>query len=53
MVPACALTEALIAELAVRAGERGRLRIQELEELREGYEWQEEEKQPGRPRKRA
>lgn len=53
MVPSCALTEALIAELAVRMGERGRLRIQELEELREGYEWQEEEKQPGRPRKRA
>lgn len=42
MVPACALTEALIAELTVRAGPRGRTRIQELEALREGYEWHEE-----------
>ena len=40
LVPACALTEALIAELTVRAGEKGRLRIEDLEGLREGYEWQ-------------
>lgn len=40
LVPACALTEALIAEITVREGEKGRLRIEDLESLREGYEWQ-------------
>ncbi|MGE0237784.1 MAG: MurR/RpiR family transcriptional regulator, partial [Parvibaculaceae bacterium] len=48
MLPACALTEALIAELTVRAGKRGRERIQDLEILWEGYEWQE----VARPRSR-
>lgn len=52
MIPASALTEALIAELAVRIGKLGRDRIQELEILREGYEWQDEEYWRGGPRKR-
>jgi len=51
MVPACALTEALIAELTVRAGRKGRDRIQDLEILREGYEWHEEAKKRGRRKK--
>ena len=51
MVPACALTEALIAELAVRAGKRGRERIQDLEVLREGYEWHQEARPRGRRQK--
>ncbi|MGE0239051.1 MAG: hypothetical protein AB7S59_10070, partial [Parvibaculaceae bacterium] len=51
MLPACALTEALIAELTVRAGKRGRERIQDLEILREGYEWQEEASPRSRRRK--
>lgn len=53
MVPACALTEALIAELTVRAGQRGRERIQDLEILREGYEWHEEPRSKGRRKKTA
>ena len=53
MVPACALTEALIAELTVRAGQKGRVRIQDLEVLREGYEWQDEARPHGRRKKRA
>jgi DNA-binding MurR/RpiR family transcriptional regulator len=40
LVPACALTEALIAEITIREGEKGRMRIEDLESLREGYEWQ-------------
>ena len=52
MVPASALTEALIAELAVRLGKQGRDRIRELEALREGYEWQDEQHPGSRPRKR-
>jgi DNA-binding MurR/RpiR family transcriptional regulator len=52
MVPACALTEALIAELAVREGKQGRVRIQELEILREGYEWQDAAKPRGRRRRK-
>jgi DNA-binding MurR/RpiR family transcriptional regulator len=40
LVAAFALTEALIAEITIRAGEKGRFRIEELESLREGYEWQ-------------
>jgi DNA-binding MurR/RpiR family transcriptional regulator len=48
MVPACALTEALIAELTVREGQKGRLRIQDLERLREGYEWHEKPSSKGR-----
>lgn len=51
MLPASALTEALIAELTVRAGAKGRERIQDLEILREGYEWQEEAKPRSRRRK--
>ncbi|MDP9138023.1 MAG: SIS domain-containing protein, partial [Pseudomonadota bacterium] len=51
MVPACALTEALIAELTVREGRKGRSRIQDLEALREGYEWHEAAKPRGRGRK--
>ena len=31
LVPACALTEALIAEITVREGEKGRVRIEDLE----------------------
>jgi len=53
MVPACALTEALIAELTVREGQKGRLRIQDLESLREGFEWQEERSPRNRRGKRA
>jgi hypothetical protein len=53
MVPACALTEALIAELTVRAGQKGRVRIQDLEVLREGYEWQDEARPRGRRKKRV
>ena len=52
MVPACALTEALIAEVTVRAGQKGRMRIQDLEVLREGYEWH-QEPAPRRRRKKA
>jgi DNA-binding MurR/RpiR family transcriptional regulator len=51
LVPACALTEALIAEITIRAGEKGRLRIEELESLREGYEWQSVQS-PGKRRSR-
>src|SRR5262245_11485153 len=47
MVPAAALTEALIAELTVRAGRKGRERTEDLEILREGYEWQEEARPRG------
>ena len=53
MVPACAVTEALIAELTVRAGQKGRVRIQDLEVLREGYEWQEEARPRSRRKKSA
>jgi DNA-binding MurR/RpiR family transcriptional regulator len=51
MVPACALTEALIAELTVREGRAGRSRVQDLEILREGYEWRDPPKQRAEQRK--
>jgi DNA-binding MurR/RpiR family transcriptional regulator len=50
MVPATALTEALIAEITVREGKRGRTRIQDLEILREGYEWTEDARLQGKRR---